>query len=532
MTRSAVIGVCVIGWLVLLAGVIAPMAGMGLAPGRGESISTDLVAVPSWQVLLTRSLILAMTATTGAVAMGVLPAAVLGSAPARRLPMLIGLTLLPLLVPPQVYAYAWQLAASPASPLSRILPENVADMWFGGAIRAGLITAGWLWPVPAMILGAGWRSSGRTAYALALLDTGPTRAYLRAVVPSLRTHLLSAAGIVFGIAMLEYAIPHLSRCRIYATELLVLVDAAAPPGQIMTMGLQVMAILVAMAGVVFLLIRPTIHWDSAGGDNDTTLLSGAESSSEPGQCGLPAHLGAALVLLATVGIPVGIMSAMKPGGPAWQAGFSLLGREWLASLGTALATGILAVALAVSTALLEAATLSRWLRIAKWTTFLAAAVPPAALGVGFVLVFNRPGLAGMLYSDTPCVWILSLVGRYAAIAVLIAWLAVGRRGIATADQARVDGAGTSAVLGHVLLPMVWPSLLAAGLIVTTLALFEVVITQMTGPVGYPSIAVTLLGQMHYGRDNVVITTSQVVVAAGFVLTQICGRLLVRQEKRH
>jgi len=88
------------------------------------------------------------------------------------------------------------------------------------------------------------------------------------------------------------------------------------------------------------------------------------------------------------------------------------------------------------------------------------------------------------------------------------------------------------VLAHVLLPTVWPSLLAAGLIVTMLALFEVVITQMTAPIGYPSIAVSLLGQMHYGRDNVVITTSQTVVAAGFVLTQVCGRLLVRQGKQH
>jgi len=164
-------------------------------------------------------------------------------------------------------------------------------------------------------------------------------------------------------------------------------------------------------------------------------------------------------------------------------------------------------------------------------TFLAAATPPAALGVGFVLIYNRPGVVGDLYTDTPCVWILSLVSRYGALAVLIAWLAIGRRGNAAVDQARADGAGAADVLAHVLLPMIWPSLLAAGLIVTMLAMFEVVMTQMTGPVGYPSIAVTLLGQMHYGRDNVVITTSQAVVVAGFVLTQVCGRLLlVGREK--
>jgi iron(III) transport system permease protein len=530
MARLVVLGICAIGWLVLAAGVVAPLVGMGLAVGRPGSISTELVAVPGSGVLLLRSLTLALTATAAALILGVLPAAVLASAPARSLPTLIGLVLLPLLVPPQVYAYAWQLAASPASPLNRLLPENVAQMWLGGAVRAGLITAGWLWPVPAMILGAGWRSSGRTAYMLALLDTGPTRAYLRAVVPSLRPQLASAAGAVFAISLLEYAIPHLTRCRVYATELLVLVDAGAPSGQIMRMAVQVLAILGLLATGLILVVRPTVHWEQTGTDNETAGLPGPTGQGRWGYVSGKAWVGSAVIWLATVGIPIGIMAAMKPGGSAWRESFALFAREWLGSLGVAIAAGMLAVSLAASTALLEAATGSRWARAGGWMTFVAAAAPPAALGIGFVLMFNRAGIPGNLYTDTPCVWTLSLVGRYGAIAVLISWLAVGRRGNAAADQARTDGAGVTGVLAHVLLPMVWPSLLAAGLIVTTLSLFEVVITQMTGPVGYPSIAVAILGQMHYGRDNVVITTSLAVVAAGFVLTQVCGRLLVRREK--
>lgn len=529
MARSAIVGLCAVGWLVLTAGVAAPLAGMVLALGLGGSISTEPVAVPAWQWLLARSLVLSLTATGAAVLLGLLPGAVLGSAREPSMPTLLGLALLPLLVPPQVYAYAWQLAASPAAGLGWLLPENVGDMWLGGAIRAGLISAGWLWPVPAMILAAGWRSSGRTAYTLALLDTGPTRAYLRAVVPSLRPNLVAAAGAVFAISLLEYAIPHLTRCRIFATELLVLVDAAAPPGQIMRMALQTVAVLGLAALIVVLLVRPTAHWGAAEPDHDTGTVISADGRR--GRAGWVSQTGAALVLLVTVGIPIGIMSAVKPGGPAWQQSFGLVGREWTCSLAAALAAGASAVALAVATALVEAATGCRWVRAGRWAAFLAAAAPPAALGVGFVLIFNRPGVVGTLYTDTPWVWILSLVGRYGAVAVLIAWLAVGRRDNTGVDQARVDGAGFAGILAHVLLPSVWPSLLAAGLIVTALALFEVVITQMTAPVGYPSIAVTLLGQMHYGRDNVVITTSQTVVAAGFALTQVCGRLLVRQGKQ-
>ena len=61
MVRWAVIGVCAIGWLVLAAGVVAPVVGMALAPGQSGAVSTDLVAVPAWQTLLLRSLVLSLT---------------------------------------------------------------------------------------------------------------------------------------------------------------------------------------------------------------------------------------------------------------------------------------------------------------------------------------------------------------------------------------------------------------------------------------------------------------------------------------
>ncbi len=127
-------------------------------------------------------------------------------------------------------------------------------------------------------------------------------------------------------------------------------------------------------------------------------------------------------------------------------------------------------------------------------------------------------------------WILSLAGRYGAIAVLIVWLATGKRGIVAADQARADGAGSLEVLTYVLLPLFWPSLLAGGLIVAALSLFEVVVTQLVSPPGFGSIALAILNHMHYGRDDVVITTSLMVVTAGVVVTQLCGWLMVRAGK--
>ncbi len=47
MARFLVIGLCVVGWLVLAGGIVAPLGGMILATGQPGAISTEPVAVPA-----------------------------------------------------------------------------------------------------------------------------------------------------------------------------------------------------------------------------------------------------------------------------------------------------------------------------------------------------------------------------------------------------------------------------------------------------------------------------------------------------
>ncbi len=515
-----------------------------------------------------------MVAAAGALLLGVLPAAVLGVAGVDRrgpslrarfpyAPILWGFVLAPLCLPPQVYAYAWGLVTAPNGPLApltkmgAVLPAATNSgphsgpyrIWIGSTIRAGLISAGWLWPVVAMILAAGWRSAGRTAYALAVLDTSPGKAFLRAVVPSLRAHLVAAASIVFAITLIEYPIPHLSLARVYATELMVLVDVGAPPGQVMGMGVQVIGIVLVLLAVAVWSVRGLASWE---GLSDADEVSGSR-----GHVSWLVGVGAAMVWLLTLGLPVAVMLLSLRISGAWREGFKLFQREWAVSLGVSFIVALMAVAVAIATAVLGTAVWSRTYPSSRphpgvpgWGTLLISAprwfmrsvprfgailalvgalMPAAALGIGFVLIFNRAGIVGSLYTDTPVVWALALTARYAAVVVLIAWLALRKRGVEAAEQARTDGAGDWAVLSYVLLPMVGPSLLAGGVIVAILSLFEVVVSQLIRPVGYPSIALALLNQMHYGRDDLVIITSLMIVTAGVIVTQLCGGLLVRRR---
>jgi len=294
----------------------------------------------------------------------------------------------------------------------------------------------------------------------------------------------------------------------------------------MVMAAQVFAVVSIMIGCAAWSLRTIQHWVPVEEEQEWATWHGPSAGALPGSL---MWVGAVLVWLAAVGLPVVVMGMALRDSAAWRQGFALFAREWGVSLMVSAGVALGAVAVTVATLLVWRTASSRWVRgaaaCAVAASFLAAMVPPAALGIGFITFYNGFDVLRPLYLNTPLVWILSLATRYTAVAMVIVWPMIGWRSILILDQARTDGAATLEILTDVLLPWAWPSLLAAGAIVGVLSLFEVVLTQMVGPVGFPSIALTILGQMHYGRDDVVITTSLFVIVGGILLTQVCGRLL-------
>lgn len=526
MARVVAAILCVVGSLALLAAVPLPFIGIGMAVlGHESPVNDPRIILPS-SVLLARSITLCTVATVGALVLGLWPAAVLGSTKRRAWPLVLGLTLTPLLVPPQVYAYAWGLLPGIGGVLGSFVPAgpSAPTSGLGAAAKAGAISAGWLWPVVTLIVAVGWRAAGRSAYALAVLDTTPARAWWFAVLPSLRPYMLAAGCIVFAVTLTEYAIPHFALARVYATELMALVDIAAAPAEIVRMAAQPVAVMIALGLLVGWSLRAMRDWQFLGTGEDELGNGRSIWIGGPG-AGFRAAVGAGVVWMLSLGLPVAAMLIALHRWNVWGEAFSVFGRQWRASLQVSVLVAAASVLIAIATVLWWRASGWRWLKWPGATVFATALAPPAALGVGLILVFNRPGGLGYLYDKTLTVWCLGLIGRYAAIAVLVTWLATSRRDMAAIEQARNDGAGSMEVLAHILLPAVWPALLAGGLIVGMLSLFEIVMTQVVGPVGYPSPAVTILNHMHYGRDDVVIATSLTVLVVGVAVTLAAGRLL-------
>jgi iron(III) transport system permease protein len=297
------------------------------------------------------------------------------------------------------------------------------------------------------------------------------------------------------------------------------------------MAAQPMLVIALPALTAAWIIRASGGWQPIFEDDATPDPLERLNSGPSAGIGTTAWVGSAAVWAATLALPVGLMLANLRVPRAWGQGLTVFSQQWSDSLQVSAYTGLAAVALAIGSVGLWQASGWRPLRWGGLLGLLAATVPPPAMGIGFVLVFNRGGLIGDVYTQTPLVWVAALVGRYGAVAVLIVWLALGRRSIVAVDQARVDGGGGLDILAYVLLPLLWPSLVAAGLIVIVLSLFEIVVTQMTLPPAYGSIAMTILNYMHYGRDDAVIASSVTLVVAGVLVTQLCAHFIARVTKR-
>jgi raffinose/stachyose/melibiose transport system permease protein len=87
------------------------------------------------------------------------------------------------------------------------------------------------------------------------------------------------------------------------------------------------------------------------------------------------------------------------------------------------------------------------------------------------------------------------------------------------DAARVDGAGELAVLSRVVLPLAWPGVLTAGLVVGLWAWneFLIAVTFVETPSRLPASLAFYSFQQGYGRDYTLISAAGVTLAAPMLL---------------
>jgi iron(III) transport system permease protein len=448
------------------------------------------------KTLLLNSLLVSGLATLLSAGFGLLTALWAAGLEPRWRSRLIAIAAMALALPPFLVTNCWLHYLGTTGVWHGWLHLDIVS--FGGAVwLLALLT----WPITFLSVLSAW---GRLQPAQLECDAAVTGWWLfrGLLFPAARSALANAGVLTFVLALNNFSVPALLQVKIFPAEVWVRFNTTFD-----TLGALKLSWPLVVGPLLLLLwfVRHDLSWPRLEGAVPAKLfrqqlgpvwsfLSGA---------------GALAVCFLSVGLPLFQLASVSrtwielPG--AIAAGQAAIRNSVV--LAAASATAVLAIALAAG-ALGNGSLPSRlsewspWQRTAAgvfrfgvWLPFL---VPGVLLGIGLIVVFNRPVLAAFYHSEG--IVLLALVIRY---------FAPGRTPVAhglqatdrdLADAARLEGASRWQVLRYVHLPQIAPQAAAAWYIVFLLCLWDVESMVLIVPPGGETLALRIFNLLHYGHN--------------------------------
>jgi iron(III) transport system permease protein len=354
----------------------------------------------------------------------------------------------------------------------------------GAAWIAGLTSA----PLAALICGLSFAAASRDLEQLTALETGPWGVVRHTILPAARDAIgLAAAATVF-FTLWDITVTDVLAVRTFGEEVFTQFQLGAGPWRATAVALPVM---LTMAILAMLMLR----WLARDG------LDAAPDAVPPPVIRLGPFRGAALALViglaaACVGLPAfALLKALRSPANLWTAWHTarpeLLNTLWLTPL---------AATVAVVLALPSAWLLARRRRGAGLVTagqILLLSMPAPVIGIGLIVLLNRPGLPGLLY-DTRLTIAAAYVIRALPFAVLVLIPGIRRIPSDCEDAAALDGAGRLQTLRKVVMPLGWRSLAAAWFLSFTLSLSDMGASFLVTPPGATTLSTRFFTLIHYG----------------------------------
>ncbi len=410
-------------------------------------------------------------------------------------PLVAAAMLATLLCPPMVYNFGWQ----------RVLPKA-----FDPHLRCILVWSLWAWPIPAMLIAAGWSRLGRRAYEAAILTTSAARAFVMAVSPLLIRHVALSAMILFLLFFGDYGVPHANGLLVYSTELLGwasqsnnVIDTLWPA--LLPIGVTVLAL-----WGLFVISR-RCDFDDQPGDHPLPSKSRGvwrmlltvclAATWVPPMAALVAHLGSAEVLPKT---------------------FRIYGLDVLMTFAVAVSAALLVMVMAggVQSSL-------RGRHFALAITILSGALPGAVVGASLIAAYNH-SLTTVIYDHWPIV-ALAYAARFAWIGMLATYLIGSGMRDPSVDPARMDLASEPGIFIHVLLPQNLCLLVSAAAAIVVLAIADVATSTLVRVPDFNPIAHVIIEKFHRFEDGIMISLSFILVGAALFGAMLLFALHLRHR---
>ena len=445
------------------------------------------------------------------------------------------LFLIPFLTPPYIAALSWMLVLQTNGYLQQLTGISLNDLLFS---KTGivLVMALNIFPVVYFAVSRSLLASGqRLAMVARVHGASAGRAFWHITLPMLSPSLAAGMLLAFTLAIEEFGVPAALGTRAGVLMLTTDIEKKLADWPVDLSGASMLSVV-----LVFIVLSAWAIQKKLTGHHDVTSITGKPTENMGADAGvftLPIVLlmGAVGILAAILpGVSMalsGVLGTLS-GGVSFEnvtlshygALFSQQG-DALSALGTSLS-------LALATALFTGALglLASWLVVVRKIkgrgvldalSLMPAALPGIVVGVGLILLWNRPFWPVSPYNS----WVILLLSY---CCLLLPWPvryvgnALRQLGGNLEPAARVHGASAFQALRLIVMPLVSPALLAAMLMVFAIASRELVTSLLLAPAGTQTVSVFIWRQFEQGSvgQGMAMATLTLLTGLGLMLSAL------------
>ena len=541
-TLAALLVLVALPLLFIVLQAIFPRFSAGSLSGAFSGVST-LIADPQLPTMLGSTLWVACGVALMSVVIG-LPLGVLRGLFTIPLPRLWDLLfLIPFLTPPYIAALSWMLMLQSHGYLQQLTGWDLNDLLFS---RIGIVLVMTLniFPVVYFAVSRSLLASGqRLAIVARVHGASAWRAFWHITLPMLSPALAAGMLLAFTLAIEEYGVPAALGARAGLVMLTVGIEKKLADWPVDLPGASLLSLLLIAVALLAWWLQKRLT-----GDKEVTSVTGKpgeNSGAELGWLTLPAVLvmagvgGLAVVMPGASMVLTSLMSTLSGGIHAdnvtlrhFAALFAQQG-DALSALATSLSLALASAGVVGLVGLLAA-----WLVVVqkmKGSAFvdalslLPAALPGVVVGVGLILLWNQPFWPVSPYNT----WFMLLLSY---CCLLLPWpvryvsSALRQLGNNLEPAARVHGATALQALRLIVLPLVFPALLAAMLMVFAVASRELVTSLLLAPAGTQTVSVFIWRQFEQGSAGEGMAMASLTLFTGLGL-MLCALALMQRGTR-
>nr|WP_217449957.1 iron ABC transporter permease [Lelliottia aquatilis] len=454
------------------------------------------------------------------------------------------LFLIPFLTPPYIAALSWMLVLQTNGYLQQLTGVSLNSLLFS---KTGivLVMALNIFPVVYFAVSRSLLASGqRLALVARVHGASAGRAFWHITLPMLSPSLAAGMLLAFTLAIEEFGVPAALGTRAGVVMLTTNIEKKLADWPIDLSGASMLSVVLVAIALCAWGVQKKLT-----GNHDVTSITGKPTENMGAEAGvwtLPvvavmASVGIVAVVLPGASMVMSGMLGTLSGGVTlsnvtlshYAALFSQQG-DALAALGTSLS---LALGAACITGMLGL--LASWLVVVQKIkgrgfidalSLMPAALPGVVVGVGLILLWNQP------------FWVISPYNSWAILllsycCLLLPWpvryvgSALRQLGGNLEPAARVHGASAFQALRFIVLPLVFPALLAAMLMVFAIASRELVTSLLLAPAGTQTVSVFIWRQFEQGSVGQGMAMATLTLITGLTLMLTALHIMQRGARR-